>query len=613
MTTTAGASWHHSLLARIGAVPLWQRALTVAVVWGGVAVARQRMVDWRLRLNSRQIIQRKLALREAQLEAVQPPSNEEAEEFKRIASLSTQELLAELHSGKVSSLAVTRCFIFLAVAAHRRFNCLADVCFAEALTRAAELDRILSETGKPVGPLHGLPVSLKECFGEVNTDSTVGVAKNCFIQREDAVVVTVLKQAGAVIYAKTNVPQSMLTFETSNPVFGRTLNPWNLERTPGGSSGGEAVLLLAGGAPVGMGTDIGGSIRIPAAFCGIYGLKPTLGRLSPHGCVRSIHGQEAIKGTAGPMGLSVEDLALMMRLFSTEQQFHMDPALPPLPFNEEEYTSTKKLRIGYFTYDGYFEASPACQRAVREAARALENLGHELVEINARDLVDMHQLILLYFSLLSADGADQIKAFLHGEDIEDILSTSLRGSTTGPLLRRLVSFLLLNVLRWPRVAHIVSVSGLQTVPKIWMKQHQRAALVREVQLKWQEELQLDALLTPATAFPAIKHGFAKDLNPALTYTFAWNLLDFPCGVVPISLVQKEESGKRREAEEGVGDLLNRRADDSDEATEGLPVACQVVALPWQDERVLRIMREIEGEIPFRWGKTQRASLVDLAF
>ena len=180
--------------------------------------------------------------------------------------------------------------------------------------------------------LHGLPVSIKECFSIEGQDTTIGCGKRCGKPAAaDAVIATVLRRQGAVVYARTNVPQTMLSYECSNPVYGQTLNPYDPARGPGGSSGGEGALIGSHGSLLGIGSDIGGSCRIPAAFSGCCGFKPTAGRLSSMGAVPGTPGQEAIKSTAGPMAREVDGLVLLLRALLGDGHMHaLDPTVPQL-------------------------------------------------------------------------------------------------------------------------------------------------------------------------------------------------------------------------------------------------------------------------------------------
>ncbi len=200
----------------------------------------------------------------------------------KIHTLSATELLAHLNAGDLSSVEVVRALIDRIEAVEPAIGAITQRRFEEAVTEAGAAD-VARAAGRG-GPLCGLPITLKENFDLAGTEATMGVkARRGRISSQDSVLVRALRQAGAVVIAKTNVPQLLMAQETENAIWGVTNNPWNTARTPGGSSGGEAAAVAAGMSPLGMGSDIGGSIRIPCHFSGIAGLKPTVDRWSNRG------------------------------------------------------------------------------------------------------------------------------------------------------------------------------------------------------------------------------------------------------------------------------------------------------------------------------------------
>ena len=206
---------------------------------------------------------------------------------------SPSTILANIRSKQWTSLAVTTAFIKRASIAHQLTNCLTTTLFPSALTRAAELDAHLSSTGQPIGPFHGLPISLKDNFQITGHASSVGfVSWSEKPATSDSALVTLLASLGAVIYVKTNVPTAMMIAETVNNTYGRTTSPLSTSLTPGGSSGGEAALLAMHASPLGVGTDIGGSLRIPAACTGLFTLRPSFGRFPTGGAKSGLAGQE---------------------------------------------------------------------------------------------------------------------------------------------------------------------------------------------------------------------------------------------------------------------------------------------------------------------------------
>ncbi|NWH20434.1 VDHAP protein, partial [Grus americana] len=188
---------------------------------------------------------------------------------------------------------------------------------------------------KEKGLLYGIPISIKDhinCKGHVSSAGMVKFLGQ--VKEEDSVIVQVLKSQGAVPFVKTNIPQTMINYDCSNLIFGQTLNPLNHQKSPGGSSGGEGALIAGGGSILGIGSDVGGSIRLPSSFCGLCGLKPTGNRISPSTCNDRTF-VLAVTGTLGPMARDVDSLALCMKALLCEEMFRLDPTVPPLPFDEE--------------------------------------------------------------------------------------------------------------------------------------------------------------------------------------------------------------------------------------------------------------------------------------
>ncbi|KAG6844020.1 hypothetical protein H0H87_010588 [Tephrocybe sp. NHM501043] len=280
-------------------------------------------------------------------------------------------LLDRLHSGEWTSVEVTSAFYKRAIIAQQLTNCLTEIFIDRALERAKELDGILKKTGKPVGPLHGLPISLK---GYV---SWVGKYAN-----SDCVLVEILYECGAVPFVRTNVPQTLMWGETYNHVFGRTTNPYNRKLTPGGSSGGEGALLAMKGSPLGVGTDIGGSLRIPSAFCGLYTLRPSYARLPYYGAVNALEGQESISSVLGPMANSMSGVKIFTKAIIDTKPWIKDPLVLRKEWSESEYRLDghgrgQGLCFAIMWDNGVVQPHPPLRRAMEMTKAALEAAGHK--------------------------------------------------------------------------------------------------------------------------------------------------------------------------------------------------------------------------------------------
>ncbi len=239
--------------------------------------------------------------------------------------------------------------------------------------------------GKPVGPMHGLPISLKDNINLLGLDSTVGFTSHIGAPATyEAVLADILREAGAVFYVKTNVPTAMMIAETVNNTFGRTVNPRNRKLTSGGSSGGETALISFGGSPWGVGSDIGGSLRIPAACTGIFTLRPSFGRFPTLRCRSGMPGQEAVPSVNGPLTRTLADLELYSRTIVGARPWRADPRCLPIPWRGPA-ALPPRLRIAVLWDDGMALPTPPVTRALRTAARALGGAGHEVSDWSSAD------------------------------------------------------------------------------------------------------------------------------------------------------------------------------------------------------------------------------------
>ncbi|KHJ90136.1 Amidase [Oesophagostomum dentatum] len=266
----------------------------------------------------------------------------------------------------------------------------------EAEQWAIEWDNKAKTPGFVKPAFFGVPISLKECTPLAGYDQTRGFVQDVGnVTKIDSVLVQQIKMLGMVPFVQTNVPQSLLNYSCSNPVYGTTNNPLDKDRTPGGSSGGESAIIGAGGSIIGIGGDVGGSIRIPCHFTGTAGIKhqlpgyfsgqqtflqPSHLRFSHRGVCGSVPGRPLINSSDGPMARDIETIVDFLReIWRDDFTSQQDPFVPPVLWNEDLYKEGKKYRIGYYIDDGWFTPIPAIQRAVLEAKSHLEAAGHTLV------------------------------------------------------------------------------------------------------------------------------------------------------------------------------------------------------------------------------------------
>ena len=383
--------------------------------------------------------------------------------------------------------------------------------------------------GTRLGPLHGVPITIKEQFLVEGTDASFGVLhqKN-HLAAEDGPLVKRLRDAGAIVLGKTNTAQLLMYIEADNPVYGRTNNPWNLERSSGGSSGGEAAIIAAGGSPLGLGADVGGSIREPAHFCGIHGLKPTSFRLTFFDTRPGVFpgGQEVIVPQPGPMARSVADLALAMEVLATPGGERIDPSIPPVPWRNPADVSVNALRIAVYTDDGYFKASPAIRRVVEEAARALRATG---AQVEPWTPPNVGEGVRLFFSIFTADGLASLRHAMGPDKAEPQINGIFRSTTMPRAMRKLVATMA-QASGQERQASILRVVGARTTEDFWKLVEER----NRYRLRFVQALdagRFDAILCPPSSLPAVLHGSTTNLLDFDSYARLYNVLGMPAGVV----------------------------------------------------------------------------------
>lgn len=397
--------------------------------------------------------------------------------------------------------------------------------------------------GQPLGPLHGVPISIKSSIEVAGMKCEAGTHLRAgFVATRDAPLVERLRRAGAVILGLTNTPELLMAWETDNRLYGRTNSPWDLERTPGGSSGGESAAIAAGLSAGGVGSDGGGSIRVPAHFSGICGLKPTPGRIPSTGHFPPSGGPFALLGVVGPMARNVADLKVLFEVMQGPDDGETCAAPVPLRWPSDD--QLKDLRIGYFEDDGRTPVTPEIRMAVRSAAEALIHGGFHVEPFRPDGL---EQARVLWRKLFVQCGGLLIASMF--ADSQEEMS---------PILRQFVN--------WS--ATEPSLSG-QAVIDTWISRDTLRASVLEQMRKY------PILLCPPAAIPAFRHGERKwmidgktvEYLDAWSYTEWFNLLGNPAAVVPVS-----------------------------QSPEGLPIGVQIVGRPWEEEQVLAVADVLEKEL-----------------
>ncbi|OCT84965.1 vitamin D3 hydroxylase-associated protein [Xenopus laevis] len=501
----------------------------------------------------------------------------------RILNLSLQELTEKLRDGSLSPENVLYTYVEKALEVTRDTNCI-TVFMTDCENQLQEIKK-----QKQKGLLYGVPISIKEHVGYHGHPSTCGLVQYLDeLEEEDSVIVKVLKKQGAVIFAKTNVPQTLICYETSNPIYGLTTNPHNPTKGAAGSTGGEGALIGGGGSILGFGTDIGGSIRLPSSFCGIAGFKPSPKRLSIHGVRPCVDGMLAVLLCIGPMARDVDSLALCMKALLCDEMFKLDPTVPPLPFNEEIFSTPKLLRIGYYETDGFTLPNPAMRRVFLETKKLLEEAGHTLIPFKP-PRID-YVINELFIKTLLGDGGQTLSEKLKNNIVDPCLKDLDSLCNIPKIVKKILFFVLKPLL--PRYAWFLSsAQGASSVKDHW-KHH---TAIKEYQTEFITEwrkLHLDVVLAPMLG-PAFNPGYPSKLLAAASYTMLYNILEFPAGVVTVGSVTQTDEEELKNYKGHYNDMLDKLFVKAVEGGLGLPLSVQCATLPYQDELCLRFMKEVE--------------------
>ncbi|KAB8264733.1 amidase signature domain-containing protein [Aspergillus pseudonomiae] len=459
-------------------------------------------------------------------------------------------LLEKLAAGGFSSVEVTTAFCKRAAIAQQLTCCLTEMFFDKALARAKQLDEVFARTGVTTGPLHGLPISIKESFNVPGVPTTLGFVG--FLDRPPAstssALVEILNNSGAVLYVKTNIPQTMMTPDSHNNVFGRVLNPHGRSLTAGGSSGGEGALVAMRGSILGVGTDIAGSVRIPALCCGVFGFKPTACRVPYAGQTSAGRpGMTGIFPSAGPLCHSIRDAELFLRVVLNSRPPDLDDLALDVPWSPAPPKET--LTIGLLPEDPSLPLHPPMRRTLDAAVKALTAAGHRVIDLSAQapSLSSACSLALRYFGL-DPDRTALRHITQAGEPFIPSLKFTydLNEPTQEPTLRDLFD---LNVARG-----------------------QFAAQARKLFV----ENQLDLLLGAAYQSTSVPH----DTYGRPTYTVLWNLVNYPACVLPFGKADKV-------ADEAYRRNVTYVPDYRPEEIDGAPCHIHLIGRPMADERLVQ--------------------------
>jgi amidase len=443
---------------------------------------------------------------------------------------SVTSLAQAIRTREVSAQEVVDAYLARIEAVNPQLNALVQLTADAARDEARAADAALAR-GQIMGPLHGVPMTIKDSLdtaGVISTGGTTG--RRAYVPAQDATVVARLRAAGAILLGKTNTPELTLSVETDNLVYGRTNNPYDVTRTPGGSSGGAATIVAAGGSPLDLGSDTGGSIRQPAHFCGVAGIKPTSGRTPRTGHIISFDvGALDSLTEIGPIARFVEDLILTLPIITGVDW--RDPGVVPMPLGDPRAVDLKGLRAAFYTDNGVVSPTPETVETVRAAVDVLSDAGASVTEDQPAEVTGA---VGLWMELATADGGAWVRSLLHAAgttEIHPVIKTRF-------LDREPVSSAAFGALfqRWGRM---------------------RGAMTSFME-------SYDVVICPVNAFPATSHETVFDRAIGWSYTRIYNLTGWPVVVV--------------------------RGGTS---PEGLPIGVQVVARPWREDVALAVAGHIE--------------------
>ena len=456
--------------------------------------------------------------------------------------LPAERQLELLRTREISILELAEAHIAQIERLNPQLNALVDFDAERVRAQARHLDACNTTPG----PLHGLPVTVKSSIAAAGYRCEIGsLLHKGDIPRQDGVVVGRLRAAGALIMGTTNCPEFLMAYETANLLHGATRNPWDLERSPGGSSGGESAAIAAGLSAAGLGSDSGGSVRVPAHFTGICSLKPTPGRVPGIGHLPPCVGPFSILGAIGPMARTIADVTLLFRTLGGQDQH--DPVSPPVPLRTPTPDELRAYTIGVFEDDGLVPVTLETRAAIHGAAQALRDAGFRVEPFRPRTLEQLRKLWRIFFV--------QCGAMFYEPEIRG------RREHLSPIFREFLA--------------IAEASGPLTATellKAWAESDSLRAKTLE------EMSDYPVLLCPVASVPAFRHGerswtiegHSVAYLDAVRHTQWFNVLAAPAAVVPVG-----------------------------HSPEGLPIGVQIVARPFEDEVALGVAAVVDAAFGYR--------------
>ena len=454
-----------------------------------------------------------------------------------LTSLSALQMAELIRRKEVSPVELAKAHLERTTALQPKFNAFVHLDAEGALKRARAAEAA-AMGGSALSPLHGVPLTVKSCIDVAGWKCEAGSAlRKNNVPQQDAVLVARLKTAGAILLGNTNVPEFLMAYETDNSLYGKTSNPWNLERTAGGSSGGEAAAIAAGCSAGGVGSDGGGSIRVPAHFSGICGLKPTPGRIAATGHFPACAGCFSWMGVVGPMARTVADVRALFEVIAGPDA--ADPCSAPVPIQALSENDVRATRIGILESAALGETTSETRAAVDHVGKLLADQGFPVEP----------------FSLKGLDRALDLWWLFFGATISHLLRTSLvpeQTALTSPMLREFLD--------------VTAAEPPLTLDRLLAACTDRDILRAEI-IRQMDHVPI--LLSPVSSILAFRHGEggwrgSGDYRKTMRFSQWLNLAGFPGAAVPIGL-----------------------------SSEGLPIGVQIIGRPYEEELVLAIAERIE--------------------
>ena len=445
-----------------------------------------------------------------------------------------REITSNLKERNTSASEITQSHIDQIKKVNGSLNAVVQMTETEALEQAENLDKSMAN-GKPIGALHGIPMTLKDSLDTKGIITTYGTeGKRNYVPNKDASIVARLKRSGAILVGKTNTPEFTLAADTDNLIYGRTSNPYNLGLSPGGSSGGAAAIIASMGSVFDIGSDTGGSIRIPSHSCGITGIKPTSGRVPRTGhCISYDAGATESFTQNGPMARRVEDLFPILEVISGPDW--IDPYVVPMPLISPSTVDVSSLKIAFHTDNDLMTPIAEIQENVAMVARYLEKLGCSVAESKPSALSMLDEMDNKYST---GDGREWVKRLLERAGTKKF-SPFMEG----------------------RLAEANPISTSEFTEILETVDVYRSKMTSFFQ-------DYDVIVCPSSAKAALGPGefLAAENKFVYSYTSAYNVTGWPAGVVR-----------------------------SGQTLDGLPISVQVIAKPWHEHIAIAVMEQVESE------------------